>query len=97
MKKRHTLPLRFRILHYSATVEKFDINDLIHDLNDEYHGEGQFTQKGLSLHCDTLRACGLLEEKEVNVNDDGSLRIVYALTQYGRERLSYLPDEWKLE
>lgn len=92
-----TLPLRFRILHYAAQVATFKQEDLLRDLDAEYHGEGQFTPKMLAQHCETLRAGGLVEEKDVDVKPDGTLEITYALTDYGRDRLSYLPSEWKLQ
>ena len=90
-----TLPLRFRILHYAAQVPQFNVEDLLRALDGEYHGEGQFTPKMLAQHCDTLRAGGLIDEKDVDVGPDGTLDITYVLTDYGRDRLSYLPDEWK--
>lgn len=92
---KHTLPLRFRILHYAAQREQFGVEDLKRDLADEYKGEGQFSDKYLAQHCDTLRAGGLLDETDVDVRPDGTLSITYTLTAYGRDRLSYLPEEWK--
>lgn len=92
-----TLPLRFRILHYAAQVPSFTVSDLLRDLDNEYHGEGQFSPKMLAQHCDTLRAGGLIDEKDVDVTQDGNLLITYVLNEYGLSRLSYLPDEWKLK
>lgn len=90
-----TLPLRFRVLHYAAQVKEFNVNDLLRDLKSEYAGEGQFTYKMLSHHCDSLRAVGMVEARDVDINPDGTLLITYVLTEYGRTRLSYLPEEWK--
>lgn len=93
--ERKTLPLRFRILEYASHRSAFTISDLLHDLKDEYGGEGQFTFRMLSQHCDSLRASGMIEDIRTDVGENETLLFTYRLTDYGRGRLGYLPQIWK--
>ncbi len=88
----HTLPLRFRIVHYASGTERFTVNDLLRDLKDEYGNERQFCFKMLSQHCESLRASGLIEPEDVDITPDGQPLVTYRITEYGTSRLSYLPD-----
>ena len=95
MHAKFTLPLRFRILEYASHRESFTIDDLLRDLRDEYVAERQFTLRILSQHCDSMLASGMIEQQNVDVSPEGALVFRYRLTDYGRERLVYLPDAWK--
>lgn len=93
---RTVLPLRFRILQYASTVAQFNYLDLMRDLKAEYGGDGQFKRKMLVLHMDSLRAVGMIEEVDVQLeNEQADLLITYKITDYGTSRLVYLPAEWK--
>ena len=50
----------------------------------------QFVRAG-----DTVLASGMIEQQNVDVSPEGALVFRYRLTDYGRERLVYLPDAWK--
>ncbi|HMM06285.1 MAG TPA: hypothetical protein PKD52_06415 [Clostridiales bacterium] len=88
------LPFRFRVLHYASTRDTFTKHDLLRDLESEYAGEGQFTDKKMTLHTDSLVAVGMIEtvKTELEGND---LLLTFKITDYGRDRLKYLPAEWK--
>ncbi len=88
------LPLRFRIVHYAAGKSAFTVRDLLHDLQQEYGGEKQFSPKMLSHHCESLRASGILTATDVDIDSDGTPLITYHITEYGSSRLSYLPRKW---
>lgn len=92
---KNILPLRFRILHYASNKESFNYKDLLKDLKDEYGNDGQFNKGMMNLHIDSLRAVGMLEEANVDFDQNKELLVEYRITDYGRGRLSYLPDEWK--
>ena len=90
-----TLPLRFRVLQYASLKDDFNCKDLLTDLKEEYGGEGQFTKKMLTTHLDSLRAVGMINNIDVGFDENEELTIQYKITDYGRSRLSYLPDGWK--
>ncbi len=92
---KNLLPLRFRILHYASKKDAFNYLDLIKDLKEEYGNDGQFNKGMMTLHLDSLRAVGMIEEADVDFDKNNELLVNYRITDYGRSRLSYLPDEWK--
>ena len=92
---KNLLPLRFRILHYASKKDAFNYLDLINDLKQEYGNDGQFNKGMMTLHLDSLRAVGMIEEADVDFDKNNELLVNYRITDYGRSRLSYLPDEWK--
>ncbi|MGI6686145.1 MAG: DNA-binding protein [Bacillota bacterium] len=89
------LPLRFRILYYASQKDSFNYQDLIKDLKEEYGNDGQFNKGMMNLHIDSLRAVGMIEEADVDFDKNNELLVYYRITDYGRDRLVYLPDEWK--
>lgn len=89
------LPLRFRVLHYASQKDTVTYLDLLRDLAEEYGGEGQFNKNMMLLHLDSLRAVGMLEEVDVKFDENGDLLVSYRITDYGRDRLRYLPEEWQ--
>lgn len=93
---KQVLPLRFRVLQYASTVDKFNYLDLMRDLKEEYGTDGQFKRKMMVLHMDSLRAVGMIDEVDVQLeNEQGDLLITYRITDYGKSRLVYLPKEWQ--
>lgn len=90
------LPLKFRILHYaSKATGDFSVLDILRDLNDDYGSDGQFNKKMISNHLDSLRAVGMIETAKAEFDARGELIIEYKITEYGKGRLSYLPQEWQ--
>jgi len=92
---KNLLPLRFRVLHYASQKDTFTYLDLLRDLKEEYGNDGQFNKGMMTLHLDSLRAVGMIEEADVDFDKNQELLVQYRITDYGRGRLSYLPDEWK--
>ncbi|MEL7567429.1 MAG: hypothetical protein AAGU27_21475 [Dehalobacterium sp.] len=92
---KNLLPLRFRVLHYAAQKDSFNYIDLLKDLKEEYGNDGQFNKGMMNLHIDSLRAVGMIEELDVDFDKNKELLVQYKITDYGRGRLSYLPDAWK--
>ncbi|HMM06198.1 MAG TPA: hypothetical protein PKD52_05965 [Clostridiales bacterium] len=88
------LPFRFRVLHYASTRDTFTKHDLLRDLESEYAGEGQFTDKKMTLHTDSLVAVGMIKTVKTELEGD-DLLLTFRITDYGKDRLKYLPDEWK--
>lgn len=88
------LPFRFRVLHYASTRDTFTKHDLLRDLESEYAGEGQFTDKKMTLHTDSLMAVGMIETVKTELEGE-DLLLTFKITDYGRDRLKYLPAEWK--
>jgi len=92
---KNLLPLRFRVLHYASQKDTFTYLDLLRDLKEEYGNDGQFNKGMMTLHLDSLRAVGMIEEADVDFDKNQELLVQYRITDYGRGRLSNLPDEWK--
>lgn len=92
---KNLLPLRFRVLHYASKKESFNYHDLLKDLKEEYGSDGQFNKGMMNLHIDSLRAVGMIEETDVDFDKNKELLVQYRITDYGRDRLGYLPAEWK--
>jgi len=90
-----TLPLRFRVLHYASQKDTVSYLDLLEDLKEEYGTDGQFNRGMITRHLDSLRAVGMIEESDVDFDENQELLVQYKITEYGRSRLSYLPDGWK--
>jgi DNA-binding PadR family transcriptional regulator len=89
------LPLRFRLLHLMASKTEANVHDLMKDLRAEYGNEGQFSVKSFENHLTSMRASGLIEETDVNLDDQGKLLETFTITDFGRGRLKYLPNSWK--
>ncbi|MCR6544786.1 DNA-binding protein [Dehalobacterium formicoaceticum] len=90
------LPLKFRILHYaSKSKSPFSVLNLMKDLKEEYGSDGQFNNKMLSNHLDSLRAVGMIETTKAEFDSAGELVIDYQITDYGKSRLKYLPASWQ--
>ena len=92
---KNTLPLRFRVLHYASQHNTVNYKDLLDDLKEEYGTDGQFNRGMVTRHLDSLRAVGMIEEADVKFDDNQELLVDYKITEYGKSRLSYLPDDWK--
>jgi len=89
------LPLRFRLLHLMSTKDRATVHDLMRDLKAEYGGEGQFSVKSFEKHLTSMRASGLIEEVDVDIDERGKLLETFTITDFGRGRLKYLPGSWK--
>lgn len=89
------LPMRFRILHFFSTVKEASITELMNGLRSEYGNEGQFNEGTIGEHLLSMRAGGLIETNDIDLDKDGKLIVNYAITEFGQGRLKYLPRSWK--
>jgi len=91
------LPLRFSILyvlnkaggHLMTTKEIYD------QLAKEYQGEGQFGMEQMELNLLAIKATGLIEGVDPYLDEDNQARYKYAITDYGRSRIKYLPPAYR--
>lgn len=90
------LPMRFRILHFFSTVKESSIKELMNALRPEYGAEGQFNENVIGEHLLSMRAGGLIETRDIELDRDGNLVVNYAITEFGQGRLKYLPKAWKV-
>lgn len=88
------LPLRFRILHFFSQVPEADNKKLMDALRADYGTEGQFTESIFTEHLMSMRASGLIQDKDVSFDTNGTLIQSFAITEFGKTRLKYLPKGW---
>jgi DNA-binding PadR family transcriptional regulator len=90
------LPLRFRILHYLATVSKASAEDVLQALKPEYGKEKQFTKEAILDHLLSMKANFIINDQDVALDSKGELVVYYSINDEGKRLLSkYLPKEWK--
>jgi DNA-binding transcriptional ArsR family regulator len=90
------LPLRFRIIHYlSKSDGGVTCDQLLDSLKSEYGDEGQFKPSTIENHLMSLRAVGIVEVDKVDLDDNDNLILWYKISDYGKSKLSYLPQGWK--
>lgn len=89
------LPLRFRILHLMSEKDSISSDEIMDSLKDEYGGEGQFKKPVIDSHLQSMRAVGLIDVTDVDLDANENLKLRYKITDYGIDRLKYLPDAWK--
>lgn len=89
------LPLRFRILHLLSQHDALTVREVMDALRDEYGNDGQFKPAIIEGHLMSMKAVGLLEIADVDLDDNGKLVQHYRITDYGKSRLKYLPQGWK--
>lgn len=88
------LPLRFRILHFFSQVPETDTGRLMDALREDYGNEGQFRESIFNGHLMSMRAAGLIEDRDVSFDSTGKLVQSFAITDFGRSRLRHLPKGW---
>lgn len=88
------LPLRFRMLHFFSQVSEADNKKLMDALRADYGTEGQFTESIFTEHLMSMRASGLIQDKDVSFDSNGTLIQSFAITEFGKTRLKYLPKGW---
>ncbi|HEY3425805.1 MAG TPA: DNA-binding protein [Negativicutes bacterium] len=89
------LPLRFRILHLLSHYSILSELEIMNNLRPEYGDEGQFKQSNFAIHLASMRAVGIIESTDPTIDSAGCLQQKYKITDYGMQRLSYLPKEWQ--
>ena len=90
------LPMRFRLLQYLSTVEENTVEDVMKALKPEYGSEKQFSKINLSNSLFSMKENGLIDDKKVELDSNGELRIYYSVNDEGRMLLKkYLPKSWR--
>lgn len=90
------LPLKTRILDYA--IKKDDIitiEDIMKDLESEYGQESQFTKERLEEYLDSFLGINFLKPENLEFDENGTLRIYYKITDYGKSREKYFLKKFK--
>ncbi len=87
------LPLRFSILYVlsKAGNQALTTKEIYEQLAKEYQGEGQFSLDKMENHLMAIKATGIIDARDPYFDEEGEARYKYAVTEYGRGRLKYLP------
>ena len=91
------LPLRFNILYVlnKANGKDLTTKEIYDQLAKDYLGEGQFGLEQMELHLMAIKATGLIEGRDPYLDEEGSARYHYVITDYGRSRIKYLPPAYQ--
>lgn len=90
------LPLKMRVFQYVAQKGvEVNADDVLVGLASEYQGEKQFKRKRIEDYLDALAAVGMIKETEIAFNEKGDITISYEATKLGKERLRYIPENYK--
>ena len=92
------LPLRFSILYVLSKAEKTDAmttQEIYNQLEKDYKGEGQFSLDLMENHLMAVKATGIIEARDAYFDEGGQARYKYAITDYGRTRIKYLPAAYQ--
>lgn len=88
------LPMRFRILHLMSVNKSLTLDGVMAALKPEYGSEGQYKESMVNLHLQSMRAVGLIEVSDAAL-EGGKLKETFRITDYGKDRLKYLPRDFK--
>ena len=91
------LPLRFSILYvlHKAGNRTLTTKEIYEQLSKEYQGEGQFSLDKMENHLMAIKATGIIESRDAYFDEAGDARYKYAITDYGRTRVKYLPPAYQ--
>jgi DNA-binding PadR family transcriptional regulator len=85
------LPMRFRILHLISEQDSLSALEIMDILEMEYGTEGQFKIAIIDTHLASMKAVGMIEITEAVLDVGGQIKQKYRITEYGWDRLKYLP------
>jgi hypothetical protein len=91
------LPLRFSILYVLNKAGKASLTtkEIYEQLAREYQGEGQFSLDKMENHLMAIKATGIIDALDPYFDEAGDARYKYAITEYGRTRVKYLPPAYQ--
>lgn len=90
------LPLRFRILHLlSNKKEPVTAQDIMNELESDYGKEKQFKKKAMDGHLVSMKALGLIESVDIDIDENDEFYQTYRISEFGTGRLKYLPASYK--
>lgn len=87
------LPMKLRMFQLLGESDApMTQDDFLEKLKPEYGEEGQLTRERISTYLIAMMATGMVKEIGVDYNDKGELAISYVMTELGKKREGYLPD-----
>lgn len=87
------LPFRFRLLDYLGSVDSATPKESMVALESEYGQMKYFNLPEVEEHFLSMRANGIADEIDVQLDEDGQVEARYRITDFGRELLDkYLPS-----
>lgn len=90
------LPIRASVLLYLSTVKEGTVNTAMEALRPQYGTERQFTKANFVEHMLALKANGLIDEVECDLDEAGELRISYCINDEGRSTVKkYIPKRFQ--
>jgi DNA-binding PadR family transcriptional regulator len=86
-------PLNFAILKYFTKVSRASLNDVIEALKNDYSSFKAFNKTAMMNALLTAEANGLIEEVDVDLDENGELRIYYAANEESKETINYFIED----
>lgn len=87
------LPMKLRMFQLLGEAETaMTADDLYEILEKEYGGEPQCNKKMIATYLVAMMAPGMIRENGIDYNKDGEIVIKYIMTDLGKKRMKYLPD-----
>lgn len=87
------LPMKLRMFQLLGESETpMTQDDFLEKLKPEYGTETQLTRDRISTYLIAMMATGMVKEIGVDYNAGGELAISYVMTNLGKKRKRYLPD-----
>jgi hypothetical protein len=87
------LPLKYSLVKFMNGKTSITPEELLERAKDNYGCERQLSLDNVEKHLSALRASGLIEMVNVELNGNGDLNCFYKLTAYGQSRLKkYVPE-----
>lgn len=85
------LPIKTRILQYAIQLDdNFTAEDAYLALKNEYPGEAFFNRKTVEDYVESLLGVGFLSAATTEFDENGALRVVCRVTDYGKSRKKYM-------
>lgn len=85
------IPLKMSVIRWISTRKDAAADDVYRSLGAEYGSERQFRRENVETMLQTMRAVGIIEIKDFEQSETGKFIPRYAITEYGRSRLKYIP------
>ncbi len=87
------LPLKYSLVKFMNGKTGITPEELLEGAKKIYGNERQLSLVNVEKHLAALRASGLIEMVNVELNGNGDLHCFYKLTAYGQSRLKkYVPE-----
>ena len=84
------IPVKFRTVQAIYQNENISNQALLELLRKEYPLDRSISEKGVEDYLLTLTASGLIEQTSVALDNNGTLRVSYKITDYGTRLMKYI-------